>query len=294
MNDKQITAFFEVAECLSFSKAAQNLFLTQPTVTHQITSLESEIGVSLFNRGHRSISLTPAGLHLYKSMKGITQQIRDTIQRCQSLSQYYSRSLAIGHYSPEGDSLFYQAIQAFTSSHEDFSIDIRLPATNLLCEYLLQHQLDAVIIPRSILPHMGELTSVALFSNPEYCIMSHAHPLASLPEIRLDQLTDTLCMLHDPAHGKAIPWHEEQIRLAQKQDLPLSGHTMREMITNLRSQPCVMFSLYPLMFISNDLVRIPFSDGPRVETVLAWRKDNSKLGLQTLIDFLTSFYRENQ
>lgn len=294
MNDKQITTFLEVAECLSFSKAAQNLFLTQPTVTHQITALESEVGVPLFNRGHRCVSLTPAGVHLYKSMKGIVQQIRDTVQRCQSLSLYYSKSLAIGHYSPEGDSLFYQAIQTFTSAHDDFSIDIRLPATKLLCDCLLQRQLDAIIIPLSFLPQTDELAHAPLFQNPEYCIMSHSHPLAALPDIRLDQLTDVPCMLHDPSNGEAIPWHEQQLHRAQGRDMPLGEHTMREMITNLRSQPYVMFSLYPLMFISDDLVRIPFSDGPQVETVLVWCKDNHKEGLHTLVSFLTQFYKENQ
>ena len=65
------------------------------------------------------------------------------------------------------------------------------------------------------------------------------------------------------------------------------------MITNQRSQPCAMFSLYPLLFISDDLVRIPFSDGPQVETVLAWRGDNDKPALSALTQFLVAFYREN-
>ena len=67
---------------------------------------------------------------------------------------------------------------------------------------------------------------------------------------------------------------------------------MRELITNIRAHPCVMISLYPLLFISDDLVRVPFRDGPQVETVLAWRRDNEKNSLKKLISFLPAFYAD--
>lgn len=293
MNDKQITTFFEVAECLSFSRAAQNLFLTQPTVTHQIISLESELGFALFIRGYRSISLTPAGRHFYESMKAIRGQIESAVQECRSLTRYHSNFLTISHYSPEGDNLFYQAMQAFNREYADTSTDIRLPASGTLSEHLLQRKLDAAILPREALPRTEELTCEPLFSGPEYCIVSRSHPLASLPSITLDQLGDTPCMLHACAPGEVLPWHERALLGAREDGLLHGGHTMREMITNLRSQPCAMFSLYPLLFISDDLVRIPFSDGPQVETVLAWRGDNDKPALSALTQFLVAFYREN-
>ena len=294
MNDKQITTFLEVAECLSFSKAAQNLFLSQPTVTHQITSLETEVGFPLFARGYRSIALTPAGRHFYEAMKSIREQIDNAVQEARSLSRYHSNTLTVSHYSPEGDSLFYQAVQAFTHQHGALGIDIRLPASGLLCEQLIQRRLDAAILPLEAVVRAEELTCSPLFSNPEYCIMCRTHPLSALPDITLAQLGTTACMLHAEAPGEVLPWHERQILASRGDSLLHGGHTMREMITNLRSQPCVMCSLYPMMFISDDLVRIPFSDGPRVETVLVWRTDNDKPALRTLTQFLTAFYSENQ
>lgn len=292
MTDKQIACFLEVSRCLSFSKAAQNLFMTQPGVTHQIAALESELGFALFNRGYRSITLTPAGERFYKAMEKINAQIQEAISQARALKEQHGNFLTIGHYSPEGDHQFYQAVQAFTGDHESYSIDIRLPPAGMLCEHLLQRKLDAVIVPQDALPPSEEICFAPLFSNPEYCIMSRTHPLAGLSGITLSDLHGAICMLHADVQGEVLPWHEQQIRLRRDRYDLRDGHTMREMITNIRSQPCVMFSLYPLLFISDDLVRIPFTDGPQNQTVLAWRCGSDKPALQALCDFLPAFYAE--
>lgn len=66
MNLKQLEAFVEVAESGSFSKAAKNLYLTQPTVSAHISSLEKELEVRLFVRNTKEVSLSVEGQTLYK------------------------------------------------------------------------------------------------------------------------------------------------------------------------------------------------------------------------------------
>lgn len=290
MTDKQIACFLEVANCLSFSKAASALFMTQPGVTHQIAALENELGFPLFNRNYRSISLTDAGMRFYKGMKKIDAQINDLISQSRSLMEEHGNQLTISHYSPEGDPQFYRAVQLFTAKHDAYRLDIRLPAIDTLYTLLLSRKLDAIIVPKGALSATDELCTIALFSNPEYCIMSRQNKLAKLTQITLNDLRGSTLMLHQAAPDVVPPSHELQVRKhAELYDLR-EFHSMREMITNLRSQSCVLFSLYPLMFISDDLVRIPFADGPQVETVLAYRKDNEKVAMRALVSFLPSHY----
>lgn len=66
MNLKQLEAFVEVAEGGSFSKAAKNLYLTQPTISAHIASLEKELGVRLFVRNTKEVNLSAEGNTLYK------------------------------------------------------------------------------------------------------------------------------------------------------------------------------------------------------------------------------------
>ena len=64
MNTMQLACFTEVASTLSFSQAANNLHVSQPTVSHQIKSLEDELGCQLLARSTRSVSLTDEGFAL--------------------------------------------------------------------------------------------------------------------------------------------------------------------------------------------------------------------------------------
>lgn len=72
MNLKQLEAFVQVSESGSFSKAAKELFLTQPTISAHISSLEKELNVRLFMRNTKEVSLSDDGKDLYRYAKQIT------------------------------------------------------------------------------------------------------------------------------------------------------------------------------------------------------------------------------
>lgn len=72
MNLKQLEAFVQVSESGSFSKAAKELFLTQPTISTHISSLEKELNVRLFIRNTKEVSLSDDGKDLYRYAKQIT------------------------------------------------------------------------------------------------------------------------------------------------------------------------------------------------------------------------------
>ena len=71
MNTVQLECFLAVAEYLNFSKAADSLKITQPAVSHQITSLENELGSRLFIRTSKNVSLTEAGLMFIEDASSI-------------------------------------------------------------------------------------------------------------------------------------------------------------------------------------------------------------------------------
>jgi len=84
MNDLQIEYFLAAAEHMSFTKTANEKFVSQPAVSKQISAMESELGVELFVRGHNSAKLTQAGrmFHEYykkqrQEMELLKQQIRE-------------------------------------------------------------------------------------------------------------------------------------------------------------------------------------------------------------------------
>jgi len=83
MNLRQLEAFAEVAEQQSFSKAAKGLFLSQPTISAHIASLEKELNAKLFSRNTRTVSLTEGGEILYqyaREMLHLEQLVLETFQ----------------------------------------------------------------------------------------------------------------------------------------------------------------------------------------------------------------------
>ena len=84
MNLKQLEAFVEVAQSGSFSQAAKKLFLTQPTISAHIASLEKELGTRVFVRNTKEVSLSPEGQKLYtyaRQILDLTEKIKEEFGR---------------------------------------------------------------------------------------------------------------------------------------------------------------------------------------------------------------------
>ena len=99
MLQQRIQTFLEVANCLSFSTAARNLYISQQAVTKQIASLEQELGLRLFYRTTRQVTLTPAGSLLRDSFTQINRQIRSDIRKARELNSSGKSLLRVGFLS---------------------------------------------------------------------------------------------------------------------------------------------------------------------------------------------------
>lgn len=71
MTTLQMEYFLQAASLLNFTAAAEMLYMSQPTLSHQISNIENELGVKLFSRGNNTLRLTPAGKVLYKGLKDV-------------------------------------------------------------------------------------------------------------------------------------------------------------------------------------------------------------------------------
>ena len=81
MYNLQLETFIVVADLGSFNRAAEALYITPPAVTKQINLLEKDLGLKLFVRTHRGLSLTEAGKSLYKDAKYIIQYCKESVER---------------------------------------------------------------------------------------------------------------------------------------------------------------------------------------------------------------------
>lgn len=96
MYNPQLETFIKVADAGSFNKAAEQSFITPTAVIKQINLLEADLGVLLFDRTHRGLSLTKAGKSLYRDSKYIIQYCRDSVARAKNAMQEDEHIIRIG------------------------------------------------------------------------------------------------------------------------------------------------------------------------------------------------------
>ncbi len=96
MYNPQLETFLQAADAGSFNKAAEQLFITPTAVIKQINLLESTLDVQLFHRTHRGLTLTKAGVSLYKDAKYVIQYCKDSVSRAKNAMQGDTDIIRIG------------------------------------------------------------------------------------------------------------------------------------------------------------------------------------------------------
>ena len=96
MYNPQLETFLKVADAGSFNKAAEEAFITPTAVIKQVNLLEDSLGVKLFVRSHRGLTLTKAGQSLYKDARYIIQYCRDSVTRAKNAMQEDMGVIRIG------------------------------------------------------------------------------------------------------------------------------------------------------------------------------------------------------
>ena len=95
MNTRQMDCILELSKTLNFGKAAANLFISQPTLTYQVSVAEQEVGFKIFDRSGRGTTLTSAGAQFAASLRGIRAELRKAIEQWQNFSARYRENLRI-------------------------------------------------------------------------------------------------------------------------------------------------------------------------------------------------------
>lgn len=124
MNSFQLTCFLTVAETLSFARSAERLSVTQPAVTHQIRSLETELGVTLFNRNTHSVELTKAGYMLIDDARTMVNTSLRIQKRFENMQEQEFPELRIGCHSDGYLLNLSEILREFSKVYPDVHVSI--------------------------------------------------------------------------------------------------------------------------------------------------------------------------
>jgi LysR family transcriptional regulator, transcriptional activator of the cysJI operon len=142
----RIQVFRSVARHLNFSRAAEELLLTQPAVTQQIKALEDELGVPLFDRGGGHISLTPGGTALLPYADRMKELSDEAVAAVAAAYGQQAGGLALGASQTIGQYLLANLLATFLRSHPQVTVTVRSGNSDAMLEALLARQIQLALI----------------------------------------------------------------------------------------------------------------------------------------------------
>ena len=165
MNNQNLKAFITVAECNSFSAAADRLYLTQSAISKRIAQLEEQIGKRLFDRIARQVSLTEAGLALLPRAQRILTEYESALQAINDLSGEASGilRLAISHHL--GLHRLPPILKQFAQQFPNVSLDIEFTDSEKAYEQVLHGETEVAVITLALESHHN-INSKKIWDDP--------------------------------------------------------------------------------------------------------------------------------
>lgn len=202
MYNPQLETFIKVADAGSFNKAAEQSFITATAVIKQINLLETGLGVALFDRTHRGLTLTKAGKSLYRDSKYIIQYCRDSVVRAKNAMQQDEQIIRIGT-SPMTPAQVLLAL--WPKIHEHYpNMKFQLVpfentpenAKEILANLGQNIDIVAGIFDETLLD-LRKCKGFELMRNPICCAVSINHPLAEKDRLKVTDLYgENLMLIH--------------------------------------------------------------------------------------------------
>lgn len=186
MELRHLRYFVAVAEELHFRRAAERLHVAQPAVSEQVRKLEEELGVSLFERAHKTVSLTAAGAAMLEESKRVLRLAEGAQHAARNAHESVTDRLRVGYASTALSAAVPRALQAARTSVGELDATLEPGAPFELVEAVATERLDAAIVPLPV-PASG-LRITPLGEQHAVAALPSDHPEATQLAIALDRL----------------------------------------------------------------------------------------------------------
>lgn len=220
--DYRDQVFLAVAENMSFSKAAKQLFISQPAVTKHIKELESAYGLALFDRRGNKITLSTAGTLAYQQLKNIQQLYRELEFELGQLNDSVKGLLKIGASSTIAQYLIPSVMAAFQARYQEVELQLFNGNSEEMESRLLKNEIDIALVENldsranirytqfledEIVPVCGVNSSLSKRK------VIKVEELSKLPLVLREQGSGTLDVVYDFAKSQKIPPEQLKVKI---------------------------------------------------------------------------------
>lgn len=228
---RQIRIFISVAEHLHFKRAAQSLFLSAPAVSMQIRQIEDDLGMPLFDREGKAVSLTTAGEYFLAYARRISSILREAEDLFSRLNRLEGGRLTVGMVST-AEYFVPQLLARFRREHPHIDISLYVSNREGLLAALREHKIDLAIMGRP--PRDLAARAEPFAMHPLVLIAAPDHPLAQQTQLSLQSLNNIDFLIRETGSGTraAVEYFLNEARV--------TPHFVMEMSSNETIKQAVM------------------------------------------------------
>ena len=195
---RQLQVFEKVASHLNYSRAAEELYLSQPAVSMQIKQLEGNIGLPLFEQMGKKIFLTEAGRELFHYSRSIAQQLAEMEAVFDEMKGLGKGKLTLSvvntanYFTP-------QLLAKFCRQHPNINVTLQVANRDAVLKQLADNSIDLAIMGKP--PEGLDISAEPFMDNPLVVIAAPDHPLTRLNRVKFAQLAQETFLSREPGSG---------------------------------------------------------------------------------------------
>jgi DNA-binding transcriptional LysR family regulator len=202
MTLEQLRIFLAVVEHLHFTRAAEDLYITQPAVSAAVQSLEKEYGIKLFHRVGRRVEITDAGEMLKAEAQKIIDQVTLTERGLKELTSLQRGEIRIGSSLTIGNYWLPERISEFKRQYPGITVNCLLANAEEICEGTASGLFDLGLVTGEVKPALrSSLEQQCIGSDRLQIVVGQSHPWYERSEILLGELTATDWVMRESGSG---------------------------------------------------------------------------------------------
>lgn len=198
MTITQLKYVLAVAEAKNFTKAAEKVFVTQPTLSMQVQKLEEELDVKIFNRSKKPIELTAVGVQIIEQAKNIVNESDRISDIVDQQKGFIGGEFKIGIISTVMPTLLPMFLKAFVNRYPKVNLKIEEMTTEVMLSRIKKGQLDAGIAATPLEDEL--IVEKPVYYEPFVAYIPQNHRLSNLKEIKESDLVPEEILLLEDGH----------------------------------------------------------------------------------------------
>ena len=220
MDLEKIKYYIKVCECKNLTKAADELFISQPTLSRHIRALESELGVTLLTRKSSGVEITEAGKIFLKDAVKFQEAKEALTNNVFKYKNNYSGSINIG-IDPHTEVLAaYYASKTFQQKNPDINVNAHILPPAELFESYLNETIDIAYSSRILFPDVYDSTLATIMPNHLILKVPHGHRLYDEKEIKIHDFVDEILFI---PNKRNFPLAEATLQALEKNNVKIKN-----------------------------------------------------------------------